>query len=438
MNIKTVTVLGANGTMGRNVSAIFASFGNAKVYMMARTIEKAVIAANTAYQVVKAESIRQNCIPVDYSSFEHCLRESDLVFESVAEELHIKQQITRQIGGIVRDSTIIVSGTSGLSIRQLSHELPISLRKNYFGMHMFNPPYSLTLCEIIATEDTDENLLTRFNSYAKKILHRTVIRVKDRPAFLGNRIGFQFMNEALQYAERCRQQGGIDYIDAILGPFTGRNMAPLQTVDFVGLDIHKAIVDNLYNNTDDYAKKTFELPEFVNILVSKGSMGKKTGSGLYKMTVRKNGEKNLFVFDIHSGEYRPRISYEFHFVDLMIEFIKNGDYDTAFKVLLSDTSKEANICVEFLLKYIIYALKTSEEVAYDVRAVDDAMSEGFCWCPPLSLLYLFSRITSVQMLLQERLGKGFVDLSGVDVEKAVYSIGKSKYDYRKYIRAIRK
>ena len=33
MNIKTVTVIGANGTMGCNVSAIFASFGNAKVYM---------------------------------------------------------------------------------------------------------------------------------------------------------------------------------------------------------------------------------------------------------------------------------------------------------------------------------------------------------------------------------------------------------------------
>lgn len=40
MNIKTVTVLGANGTMGRNVSAIFASFGQAKVYMMCRNMKK--------------------------------------------------------------------------------------------------------------------------------------------------------------------------------------------------------------------------------------------------------------------------------------------------------------------------------------------------------------------------------------------------------------
>ena len=75
--------------------------------------------------------------------------------------------------------------------------------------------------------------------------------MKDSPAFLGNRIGFQFINEALQYAEKYKFNGGIDYIDAILGPFTGRAMSPLVTANFVGLDVHKAIVDNLYENTRD-------------------------------------------------------------------------------------------------------------------------------------------------------------------------------------------
>ena len=47
MNIKTVTVIGANGTMGCNVSAIFASFGNAKVYMVSRDMEKSKKAAKS-------------------------------------------------------------------------------------------------------------------------------------------------------------------------------------------------------------------------------------------------------------------------------------------------------------------------------------------------------------------------------------------------------
>lgn len=45
--------------------------------------------------------------------------------------------------------------------------------------------------------------------------------------------------------------GGVDYIDAIIGPFTGCSMAPITTADFVGLDVHKTIVDNLYELTDD-------------------------------------------------------------------------------------------------------------------------------------------------------------------------------------------
>ena len=57
MDIKTVTVVGANGTMGTNVSGIFASFGNAKVYMVSRDIQKSKEAALNAGKTVKANSI---------------------------------------------------------------------------------------------------------------------------------------------------------------------------------------------------------------------------------------------------------------------------------------------------------------------------------------------------------------------------------------------
>jgi 3-hydroxyacyl-CoA dehydrogenase len=65
---------------------------------------------------------------------------------------------------------------------------------------------------------------------------------------MGNRIGFQFINNAMQFAVKYKDKGGIDYIDAILSGFTGRSMPPLVTSDFVGLDVHKAIVDNVFQN----------------------------------------------------------------------------------------------------------------------------------------------------------------------------------------------
>lgn len=82
MTIKTVTVIGANGTMGTNVSAIFASFGNAKVYMVSRDLEKSKTAAQKAGKTVKADSIISNLVPADYIMLADCVKESDLVFES--------------------------------------------------------------------------------------------------------------------------------------------------------------------------------------------------------------------------------------------------------------------------------------------------------------------------------------------------------------------
>ena len=98
MKIKTVTVVGANGTMGANVSAIFASFGNATVYMVSRDKEKSKKAAIKAGKSVKADSIVHHLIPVDYSNLDECVKASDLVFESAAENLELKIELHTKIG----------------------------------------------------------------------------------------------------------------------------------------------------------------------------------------------------------------------------------------------------------------------------------------------------------------------------------------------------
>lgn len=93
--IKTITVIGANGTMGCNVSAIFASFGKAKVYMVSRSIEKAEKAVSNAAMSVRSDAIKDNLIPADYSMLESCIKDSDMVFESVVEDISIKLDVNR-------------------------------------------------------------------------------------------------------------------------------------------------------------------------------------------------------------------------------------------------------------------------------------------------------------------------------------------------------
>lgn len=432
--IKTVTVVGANGTMGTNVSAIFASFGSAKVYLVSRDIEKSKAAAIRAGKTVKADSIVKNLIPVDYSMLDKCVAESDLVFESAAENLEIKIGLHTKIGKSLRKGAVACTGSSGLSITRLAECYPEPVRSQFFGVHMFNPPYQLTLCELTASPYSEMSLYKDLKVYLTDTLHRTVAESKDLPAFLGNRIGFYFINEALQYAEQYQDNGGIDYIDAILGPFTGRTMPPITTADFVGLDVHKAIVDNIYENTDDYAHSTFILPEYVQKLIDKGMLGRKRGQGLYKLIKGENGFKRMMVWDIKEGGFRDEIKYTFPFAIKMKEYLKVGDYDKAVLELINNHSQEADICLRFLLRYIIYSLYTAEHVGYDLRVADDVMATGFTWCPPFAMMEAFTRVCDLGKLMKERLKTEI--LSAVDIDHIITEQIKSKYDYRIYFKAI--
>ena len=278
ISVNTVTIIGANGTMGCNVAAIFASFGGAKVYMVSRKLEKSEKAIERACQSVKAESIRTRLIAADYETLEECIIQSDLVFEACMEDWEVKTEIHKKIATILlplKEEKLVCTGTSGLSVTKLAEYYGERQRNRVFGMHFFNPPYSMTLCELIPTKYSKDVVVEEVKEYLGTVLRRDAVIVKDAPAFLANRVGFQFINKAMQMAEQYKYYGGIDYIDAIVGPFTGRAMAPLVTANFVGLDVHKAIVDNLYQTTCDYAREDFLLPRFCEKLIQNGKKNRR-------------------------------------------------------------------------------------------------------------------------------------------------------------------
>ncbi len=433
MNIKTVTVLGANGTMGCNISAIFASFGGAKVYMVSRSMEKAQAAVVQAAKSVKADAVAQNLVPADYSMLEQCIGQSDLIFESVAENFEAKQAIIDQIVPFIRPGTLIGTGTSGLSITKLAEMFPESMRPYYFGMHFFNPPYMLTLCEIIPSCYADKQVIADVEEYAAHTLVRTVVEIADDAAFLGNRIGFQFINEALQYAQQYKDSGGIDYIDAILGQFTGRNMAPINTADFVGLDVSKAIVDNIYENTNDYARDTFVFPEYCCRLVQEGKLGRKSKQGLYKTVKREDGKRQTYVYDINTGEYRDKVNYSFPFVVQMVAHLQLGEYEQAMQVLCTNQSVEAQICLTFLLKYVLYSITAAKLVSDSAHAADGVMAAGFGWAPPLAVLEALGGKDAFAALCQQRLEPAL--LAKIDLTQTLADLpAASKYDFRRYFK----
>lgn len=430
MNIKTVTVLGANGTMGRNVAAIFASFGHAKVYMVCRNRDKANKAIVQAYKSIRAESIKEKLVPATYDELDQIIPQSDLIFESLTEDFKIKEEMYSKIKSYLKEDVIISTGTSGLSIKKLAESFG-DKRKRFFGIHMFNPPYSLTLCELIVHDESQHVLASKLKEYLSNQLDRTVVEVKDKPSFLGNRIGFFFINEALLLAEQYKNEGGIDYIDSILGAFTGRTMAPLTTADFVGLDVTKSILDYICQEVDDEFNDSFKSTNFLNELVLKGDLGRKTNKGLFY----KDKDRNLtFVYDVKQGNYRLKNNYNFYFSNEMINCIKVGDYEKAISLLVDDESQEAILCKKMLLKYINYSLKISNEVSNNIESCDDAMATGFSWLPPIAMIDLFGGLNHVQDLSKKYLDERYINII-MDKEITDKLPEHSKYDYRSYLKA---
>ena len=277
-------------------------------------------------------------------------------------------------------------------------------------------------------------MLKEIEEWLSSQLQRTVVRSADTPAFIGNRIGFQLINSTLQQAETFADSGGIDYMDAIMGPFTGRAMAPCATADFVGLDVHKAIVDNVLTNTDDFANATFALPTYVAGLVEDGRLGRKSGGGLYR-TLGEGASRKQLVWDIDSETYREAIRYEFPFAREAVAALREGDYARAAAAIKRNRSQEAAICMRLLLTYVLYTLDLCKGMGVSPAAADDAMAAGFNWCPPMAIVDFLGGKDEFAKLCRERLDGALLDKVGF--EELAMGIEPSDYDYRRYMRARR-
>jgi len=181
-------------------------------------------------------------------------------------------------------------------------------------------------------------------------------------------------------------------MDYLIGPHTGRAMAPLATVDLVGWDVHRAIVDNVHANTGDEAHSAFELPAFMAELIEEGHLGNKTAEhgGFYKR-VKEGPKRRTLVLNPDNGAYRPASEVPVEpipFVERMRELNRVGCYSDAFAHFLAAEGDEARLARRIVLGYLSYALNRvgDAEVVREPRDVDRIMGFGFNWAPPSALV----------------------------------------------------
>ncbi len=391
-SIKHVVVLGANGSMGYGCAALF-SRAVPRVTMLARNRDKAAAGLTAAIAQVRSATVANRVEVGTYDdAFEATVSTADLIFETVAEDMALKQKLFEQVDRVRKEDSIVGTVSSGLSINQLCQGRSDSFARNFMGLHFFNPPNAIVGMEIIKGDRTDPGLIRYMDEYCRNKLGRVVVLTSDGPGFAGNRIGFKVMNEVAQLAA----ERGVGFVDRIAGPYTGRMMTLFETADMVGWDVHKAIVDNIYDAAPDEARDTLKLPDYMNRLIAKGRLGEKTGGGFYKS----DGQGGRLVLDPQTGDYRPEDEQDMpglDFIDQVAMLYRIGNYKGGAACFLQAKGEAAALARKIVAGYISYAFHRAGEVA-DMNGIDLIMAYGFNWAPPSVLVDTFGLGPTLEMM----------------------------------------
>lgn len=402
--IKHVVVLGANGAMGLGSGALFTT-AVPRVTFLARTKDKADGGLAAAVKMVRSSTVENRVDTGSYDAdFDRVVGEADLIFEAVTEQLDLKNEFFERIDKVRRPDSIVATVTSGLSINQLAEGRSDSFRKHFLGLHFFNPPNVIVGTELIAGKDTDPKLVDFIDAFCTERLGRAMVRTADTPGFAGNRIGFKVLNECAILAE----EHGPLLIDELVGPYTGRAMTPLATIDLVGWDIHRAIVDNIYDNAVDEAHETLKLPEYMADLMAKGVLGRKTGAGFFG----KDDAGQRIVLDPATRKYVPKSTIsrpDLAFIDTISNLHRVGRYVDGMQAFAEAKGPYAAIAQKVIGGYISYSFHRVGEVTDDISGIDRIMGYGFNWAPPSILVDTIGLKRTIEM----------IDKSGLPVPPAL-------------------
>jgi len=307
----------------------------------------------------------------NYDQHLDLLRDCDLVIEAIAERIDWKSDLYRKVAPYLGECTIFASNTSGLSINQLAAAFPENLRHRFCGIHFFNPPRYMHLVELISCSETDASLLDHLEAFLVSGLGKGVVRAKDTPNFIANRIGVFSMLATKHHAAAFNL--GFDTVDALTGRYLGRpKSATFRTLDVVGLDVFAHVVNTMRENlTDDPWHKHFELPDWFNRLVDQGALGQKTKRGIYQ----KIGQE-IHVLDLHTDAYRLS---EGKVDDGVKAILRERDWGKKLHDLRASAHPQAQFLWATFRDVFHYCALQLEHIADNARDLDLAVRWGFGW-----------------------------------------------------------
>jgi len=227
------------------------------------------------------------------------------------------------------------------------------------------------LVEVIPGPATEPGLVEFVTQFCDIRLGKGVVRCKDTPNFIANRIG-SFFGGTVQKIT-VEDDYTIEEVDALTGSLIGLpNSASYRLMDIVGLDVWAHVARNLYDSVpEDPWRDRFAVPEFMQKIIERGWLGDKTGQGCYK---RVGPAKEIHAIDWKTLEYHSAKKPKFPSVEMARNI---EDLGQRLRTLIATPDRAGSLLWKLFRDHVVYAAGMVPEISDRIVEIDRAMRWGY-------------------------------------------------------------
>jgi 3-hydroxybutyryl-CoA dehydrogenase len=263
--IAQVCVQAGVETVGREVSAELVEAARARIeHYLGRGIEKGRLSEQD-----KEVALARLRTTTDLGDLADC----DLVVEAIVEELQAKQDVFRELDGIVGPEAVLATNTSALSVTAIAGVTKHPER--VVGMHFFNPAPVLPLVEVVRTDASSEESVDAVYAFAERIGKRP-IRCRDTPGFVVNRILIPLLNDCVRVLDEADVTP--EDLDTALTAGLNWPIGPCALIDLIGVDVHVQASEALH---EALGESRMAPPRLLLEMCDAGRLGRKSGQGFF-------------------------------------------------------------------------------------------------------------------------------------------------------------
>jgi 3-hydroxyacyl-CoA dehydrogenase len=376
MAIEKVAVLGA-GVMGAAIAAHVANAGLPVLLLdivPEGTTDRSAIAKGALEKLLKADpapfmskKAARLVTPGNLEDDLPKLAEIDWIIEAVIENPKIKSGLYAKVDAVRKAGSVVSSNTSTIPLQYLVQGQSDAFKRDFLITHFFNPPRYMRLLELVTGPDTRPEAAAEIAAFCDIRLGKGVVKAKDTPGFIANRIGTLWIEAGIIHAVDMGM--AVEEADAIVSkPMGVPKTGIFGLADLVGIDLMPHLSKSLLMTLppqDAYRDLHKDIP-LIGKMIETGLTGRKGKGGFYRL-IREGETKRKEVIDLATGEYRAE-----HKPD-------KDDYRGSLKSLVSRGDKSGQYAWAVMRDTLSYAASLVPQIADSITAVDEAMRLGYNW-----------------------------------------------------------